>query len=288
MITMPDLETALRDLLYELREAKLGLIMGGGYGIYLKVSHVIQSDAQTLLKEWPEPRSTNDLDFFLRPELLIDSDKLIPLRQALDYLGYRVVKGAENYQFAMSGPKSRTGSIKIDLLTGPQKVFSGTNVTTDSRRAKPYSSVGLHAHPVDEAISLEMNPIPIKITNQTSTGKTWHAEIQIPHPFTFAMMKLYAFRDQFKNADNDFGRHHALDIYTILATTTEQEWEQAVAMSNQLQSLSEFEEARNIVAKNFSTSDSMGIIRLKESPYFQPEIQIDDFILALRELFFIT
>jgi len=47
------------------------------------------------------------------------------------------------------------GGIKIDILTGPQSRFHGTRVKADTRRARPKPSVGIHAHPVDEALTLE-------------------------------------------------------------------------------------------------------------------------------------
>jgi hypothetical protein len=40
-------------------------------------------------------------------------------------------------------------------------------------------------------------------------------------------MKLFAFRDRLSDEDKEFGRYHALDLYTIIATTTEKEWELA-------------------------------------------------------------
>ena len=119
MITIIDLQTALVDLLEKIRESEIKLIIGGGFGIYLKTNHVRRLDMRTLLDQWPEPRSTNDLDLFLRPELLIESSKLIPLVSALAALDYRVVPGAENYQFVKPGPGGTdAGSVKIDILTG--------------------------------------------------------------------------------------------------------------------------------------------------------------------------
>jgi len=76
MITIPDLQTALLDLLREVKGTDVKLIIGGGFGIYLKTVHVRRLGVRTLLKEWPEPRSTNDLDLFLRPELLIEPAQL--------------------------------------------------------------------------------------------------------------------------------------------------------------------------------------------------------------------
>lgn len=47
MIRIIDLQTALLDLLYELRDTGEKLIVGGGYGIYLKMDH--------LSVPWPAP-----------------------------------------------------------------------------------------------------------------------------------------------------------------------------------------------------------------------------------------
>ena len=91
MITMPVLRTSLLDLLHEIEGTDIKLIVGGGFGIYLKIDHLQQQVLRTLLQKWPEPRSTNDIDLFLRPELLIDSAKLKPLAKAIDRLGYQVV-----------------------------------------------------------------------------------------------------------------------------------------------------------------------------------------------------
>ena len=85
---------ALLDLLQKVRDSEIRLIIGGGFGIYLKTNHVKRLDMRTLLDQWPEPRSTNDLDLFLRPELLIESSRLKPLVSAITDLGYQVVPGA--------------------------------------------------------------------------------------------------------------------------------------------------------------------------------------------------
>lgn len=286
MIGIPDLRVALLDLLYATRDADLKLILGGGYGLYLRQEHVRASGVRTLLAEWPEARSTNDLDLFLRPELLIDSRKVKPLAEALKNLGYKVVEGAEKYQFVIAGPSGgRAGSLRVDLLTGPQSCFHGTGVHADERRVRPKPSVGLHAHPVDEALTLEEGLMPVTIDGKTSHGDLHHAEIYLPHAFTFAMMKLFAFRDRFSDQDKDFGTYHALDIYTIFATTSEPEWEMALKWSEQRRSDAMVIEAAEIVHRYFTSQTSAGMLRLQESPYARPELQLDDFVSALHELF---
>jgi hypothetical protein len=286
MITIPDLQTTLLDLLHEAQGTDVKLIIGGGYGIYLKTDHVRQMGVRTLFQEWPEPRSTNDLDLFLRPELLIEPAKLRPLAEAITRLGYKVVTGAEKYQFVKRGPGgAEAGSIKIDILTGPQSCFEGTLVRADARRARPNPSVGIHAHPVDEALTLEDGLLPISIDGKLGTGEPWHAEVFLPQPYTFLMMKLFAFRDRLDDTDKEFGRYHALDIYTILASTTEEDWGYALQLRDKHGGHPYVMEAGHLVSEHFSTLDRPGMIRLRESPYYRPELQLGEFMSALKELF---
>ncbi len=286
MITIPDLQTALLDLLNELQGTDIKLIIGGGFGIYLKTEHVRQLGARTLFREWPEPRSTNDLDLFLRPELLIHSAKLKPLAGAIDRLGYQVVAGAEKYQFVKPGQAGTVaGSVRIDLLTGPQSRFLDTRVKTDNRRARPNPSVGIHAHPVNEAPTLEEGLLSKTLEGKLSSGGHWQSEIFLPHPYTFLMMKLFAFKDRLNDVDKEFGRYHALDLYTILATTMEMEWTHALEFRDQRGNESYVMEAGHLVSEYFSALDRLGMIRLRESQYYRPELQIDEFMSALQELF---
>jgi len=286
MIAIPDLETSLLDILEEIVGTDIKLIVGGGYGIYLKTGYVRKLNRRTLLQEWPEARSTNDIDLYLRPELLIDSRKLKPLSEALYRLGYQVVPGSEKYQFVKPGPQGNmAGSIKIDLLTGPQVRFQGTTVRTDARRARLNPSVGMHAHPVDEAPTLEQGLLSVSLSRELSSGASRQFEVLLPHPYTFSMMKLFAFRDRLDDADKEFGRYHALDLYTISATTTEEEWRYALSLRDEHGNEPHVIEAGHIVSEHFCTSDSMGMIRLRESAYYRPDFQLEDFMSALQELF---
>ncbi len=286
MITIPDLQTSLLDLLFEIEGADITLIIGGGFGIYLKIDYVQRLGLRTLFQEWPEPRSTNDLDLFLRPELLINSAKLRPMGEAISKLGYQVVPGAEKYQFIKPGPRGTVaGGVKIDILTGPRDWFQGTKVKADARRARPKPSVGIHAHPVDEAPTLGEGLLPLTVEGKLDSGEPWQAEVFILHPYTFSMMKLFAFRDRLDDANKEFGRYHALDLYTILSTTTEEEWTFALNLRDQHGSQPYVLEAGRLVSEYFSALDRLGMVRLRESTYYRPELQLDDFMSALQELF---
>jgi hypothetical protein len=286
MLKLTHLQTALLDLLHGIQDTDIKFIIGGGFGIYLKTEFVRQRALRTLFREWPTVRSTNDLDLFLRPELLIDSIKLKPLSAAIIRLGYRVIPGAEKYQFIKPGPGGMdAGSIKIDILTGPQIRFKGTRVKVDARRARPTPSVGIHAHPVNEASTLEIGLLPETVVGNLSSGEAWQGEVLLPHPFTFSMMKLFAFKDRLNDSNKEFGRYHALDIYTILATTTEAEWGQALELRDQHWNEPPVMEAGDLVAEYFSTRECFGMIRLRESRYYRPELQLGDFMSVLQELF---
>lgn len=285
MINAGDLKSALIELLFAIRETSVRLIVGGGFGLWLKVELVQSSKAVTLLKEWPEARSTQDIDLFIRPELLINPEQLKPMALALNNLGYQVVRGAEKYQFEKClEPGNAARSIKLDLLTGPAECFQGTFVKTDQRRARPNPSVGIHAHPVAEALTLEEGLLPVTLKDR-GAGEPWAGVVLLPTPFTYLMMKLFAFRDRFPDQNKAFGQYHALDLYTILATCLEEEWDLACALRDRYRNNPRVREAGCIVKDYFVSKDSPGSLRLRESPYYRKELQLDDFLSALRQLF---
>ena len=288
MNQLQTLSDALCDLLKQIEGTDIRLIIGGGFGIYLKAEHIRKLDAQTLIDPqfWPEARSTNDLDLFLRPELLVDSARLKALAQAISDLDYKPVPGAEKYQFIKpAGGGREAATLKIDILTGPRAAFSKSNVRVDDRRVRPRPSVGLHAHPVDEAPTLERNLLPVTVSGTLSSGEPWTGEVFLPHPFTFAMMKLFAFRDRLKDRDQEKAQYHALDVYSIVATTTEEEWKQALMLRDEFQQHPFVIEAAHIAHEYFARPEQMGLIRLQESRYYRDDFNLRDFSSVLLELF---
>ncbi len=99
------------------------------------------------------------------------------------------------------------------------------------------------------------------------------------------MMKLFAFRDRVGDKDKEFGRYHALDIYAVLATTSEPEWNRAMVRREALGDEPTIVEAARIVDRYFSSLTTEGMLRMQESPYCRPELQLEEFCAALQELF---
>lgn len=285
MNSLTVLETTLLDLLYELGEEQPPFILAGGYGVYRLLIRARQRGERTLLSAWPEERSTNDLDLFLRPEVLLSPLHVDRFAHALDTLGFTPVKGSEYYQFSRRAPGAAAGVVKIDLLTGPRAWFAGTHVHTDSRRARPRPSSQLHAHPVEEALTLVERVEMDNIEGTLSTGANWHAVINLPQMYTFLLMKIFAFADRHQDAAVDYGRHHVLDMYAIMAATSESQWRSALELKTAYSTHPTVLAASAHVGKLFPTSDSIGMLRLRESPYYRDGMDVDEFLSILHELF---
>ena len=98
-------------------------------------------------------------------------------------------------------------------------------------------------------------------------------------------MKLFAFRDRIADESKEFSRYHALDLYNIIATTTEDEWNAFPEFRRRFGDNNQVKEAGIIVKQNFSALNQLGIIRIRESRYYRPELQIGDFISIIKETF---
>jgi len=279
------LRTALLELHHELGEHDIKLMLGGGYGLFLKQIHLMETSEKTLFGRnlWPAPRSTSDLDIFLKAEVVADITRMELLRDALKQLGFTPVDSAQFYQF-VKDPES-VDPVKIDLLVGPLGAYSPQIKTDGQRRARPRSkSVQLHAHPVPEAISIENEAVAIRTEGVLSTGKKYAAEIYIPQGFSYILMKLNAFRDQRHNAEKDEARHHALDLYRILAMMTRSEYERARRLSGEHSQDEKVVEAREIATEYFSTPEALGSLRLQEHPLFRREMNVQQFLSELAAI----
>ena len=277
---------SLLDLHFELDRRGIPVVLGGGFGLYLKRRHLVTTGARTLFDRLPQPRATNDLDLFLRAEVLADPARAAAVADAIRCLGYEAILGAELYQWKR---KQRVGEIprevKLDLLVGPVGALRA-KLQGDRRRLRPRGrSVGNHAHPTEEAIGLEDDPLAISVEGKRSDGAPHRATVFIPQTFPFLMMKLHAFDDRKDDAAKEQGRHHALDVFTIVGTMTEEEYEGALRTGRSLYGEGHVARSRHIVRESFSTATAPGIIRLREHPLFQPDFALGEFIVVLGEIF---
>ena len=284
MDILDGLKTSLLDLHRKLRGRGIRLILGGGYGLFLKQRHLRAQNVRTRLSMdmWPEARSTSDLDVFLRAEVVTDSKLMGVVRKALDDLDYRVVEEAKFYQFIKELP--RKGHVKLDLLVGPLGTHEG-QARRDKRRVHPIPSVDLHAHPVDEALCVEEACMEIAVDGHLSTGEDYQGCVFVPQGFSYLLMKLFAFRDRKDDDDKDMGRHHSLDILRIVAMMTQEECQTTLTKCREYSSHNSLKEARRIVREHFADEESIGVLRMREHPLFRREIDLEAFLEDLHSFF---
>jgi hypothetical protein len=82
MDPLDPLTTALLDLQHELGDQE-PLTVGGGFGLFLKRRHLEARGARLLFDELPEPRATNDLDLFIRAEVLASYARTHRIKEAI-------------------------------------------------------------------------------------------------------------------------------------------------------------------------------------------------------------
>src|SRR5581483_8447906 len=169
---MDPLLTCLLDLLYELRDQGVPLTVGGGFGLFLKRRHLTEQRTRTLFTELPEPRATNDIDVFLRAELLTDHARTAALVEVIGRLGYVPVEEAKYFQWKRPVDVGGvTQEVKLDALVGPLGE-SRSKLQVNPPRVRPKGkSVGFHAHQTDEALFLEEAPIAIELRGTRTTGE---------------------------------------------------------------------------------------------------------------------
>lgn len=80
------------DLLRVLDSSGIPLMIGGGFGLYLKRLHLERTGERTLFSILPAIRLTNDIDLFLRAEVLSDLARTREVADAIRRLGYTPVE----------------------------------------------------------------------------------------------------------------------------------------------------------------------------------------------------
>jgi hypothetical protein len=161
----------------------------------------------------------------------------------------------------------------------------------DNRRwrakSKGQPSVHLHARKTLEAIGVEEEPLFIPIEGRRSTGEQYQARVCIPQAFPYALMKLFAFHDQKDNPDprKDRGRHHALDLYAIIAMMTEPEYDFAKRAREKYADNVKVREAAEIIRLDFAGLESIGVLRMREHILYNPAMDLDTFLSMLQEIF---
>jgi hypothetical protein len=282
---MDQLTASLLDLLHELKGRNIPITVGGGFGLYLKRRHLIALGQRLLFDRLPEPRSTNDLDLFLRSEVLIDLERTREVAGAIRRLGYTAVEAAKFLQWERGVTVAGVAQVvKIDILVGPLGE-ARKKLYVNMPRVRPRGSIEFHAHAVEEAIRIEDGPVAVTVAGRRSTGEFHTGTVHVPQAFPYLMMKLHAFDDRKNRSQTDKERHHALDLYTIVGMMTEEEYERAKELGAAHAGDEHVQRARTIVRNHFASRTGVGVLRLREHTLFREDFRLDDFMSVLGEVF---
>lgn len=260
-MSMDVLVTALLDLAAELPELPQPILIGGGFGLYLKQRYLEERQGlDTLIsgEHWAPARATKDIDVFLPTEIIISADHMRSIRTALDRLGY--VPEVEYFQFVKETPQ---GIVKIDLLTCDVPEEQSSKVKINPPRVRPVEKVRLHAYLTKEALALGLASFELTLSGQVSAGEAATLTVHVPNPFTYLLMKLHAFRDRLHDARKDMAAHHAVDIYRIVSMLTREEFELVRSLSASYSDAEPVVEAASIVRSHFAASHAVGVLRLR-------------------------
>lgn len=241
------------------------LLLGGGLGLYLKQEHLRATGARTLLPldRLPPARTTQDVDLFLRAEVIASKDEVSRYRAALDRLGFVVVPGSEWLKFKRSVDGIE---VLLDVMVGPLGEHANGVRLKDSR-ARPKGlggKSGLHAFATEEALGIESGPMRIPLRGLGSDGTDASCEVLVPRAFPYALMKLGALRDRINDENKDEGRHHAMDLYRIVGLLTEEEAEVSARLAREYADHAEVIEANRTIDTLLAPAEGLGRLRLLE------------------------
>ncbi len=231
------------------------LIVGGGYGLLLRTEHILRTRPVTRAREIPIARSTEDLDLFLSVEIITSLKKMETIRDTLENIGF--IPEAEYFQFKIQAePERPERVVKVDLLAAlPETEDQLRMVRIKRPRIRPKDAKKIHAFLTDEAVTLDEELFPINISRDGSP-----LFVYLPHPFTYLVLKLFALRDRID--DDTRAPYHAYDVYRIIAMMTEEDWNQAVNLSEKYENEPKIREAGEIVKSLFANDESRGVTRI--------------------------
>ena len=273
----------------DLRGVSPGLLLTGGYGLFLKQRWlqskvrflatekgeflVTETDARLIagegiktlvgISDWLDhaPRVTKDMDFIAELNLIASRVNQHKLQEVLEKHSFKVVEGNARWQFKKQLDDHRR--VVLDFLS-PSPIEPRSDLRVVAPRVKPKPSlknVGIHGRKTVEAEGCSIHPFSF-IFN--------HVEITIPNPVTLTIMKLAAMRDQWQisqkpeettsqrgKADDD-ARKHAIDVCRVLAMMTREENDLANDVLNAIRAMPAFPDAVQIFKEFFEKDEGWG------------------------------
>lgn len=254
-------------------ERNIPILIGGGLGLFIRDTYLASQRPPNYPRRI-DPRTTDDIDCFLAPDVIVSVERMNSLRDVLSILGYK--PHVEYLQFKKQIDSFR--EVKIDLLAGLPDDQS--TLTGNAPRVRPRGVQNIHAFRTPEAASIAFEPRAIAVEGQS---------VRIPASINYLILKLHAFRDRKDTPKANYGRHHALDLFRIITSMDPIDWNTAETFIIEHANDEHVRSARNIRTEFFNTSASLGTLRLRENISFKSDAKVfedylESFTHDFREL----
>jgi hypothetical protein len=277
----------LLDFLFELEKNGLStpLTIAGGFGLFLKRQYLIERK-ERMLFDGIRSRSTEDIDVFVPIGVLCDKQQTQSIVNTL-HLGYEVIDAGKFFQWKKPIELgTQIGYVIIDFLVGNVESHRELLHIKDFRARNPHVE-GFHAHITLEAVLVDEKALDIPLKGKRSSGDEYETTVRIPHPFTYLIMKLFAFRDRQNDPNRQLGSHHAFDIFSIIGSLTERELKEVVEFGKDYANEPIVQEAKQIVQNCFTGTSPTGMVAIKSHSLFQNfgSEHYGEFIKILSEIF---
>lgn len=262
MTPMDPLGDTLCALAEKLQPAGIELIIGGGYGLVLRAG-LLAADARTGRYGFPiTARATSDIDCFLSTHIIIDGAKTQRIAIALEELGFTARESYFIFERTVD-IRGRRETLQVDLLASDvSPEYDDLVYRKGDRRIRPKTYGNLHARLTPAAATVEHG---CTRTDISPDGRG--VFVVVPHPVSFIVMKLFAFRDRFESMNPDMqgdAPYHAFDVFVVLASVDAAEWDQGRAILNAPGVNTIITEARGIIQQYFKDVYAIGVVRLVE------------------------
>jgi hypothetical protein len=272
----------------DLRKIAPGLLLAGGYGLFLKQQWLVSQlsflgtgtggaivtqrgekfvvdGVRTLvaIHRWKDqtPRVTKDFDFIASLGLIASKEEQQRLSEALEKHGFDVVPANARWQFEKKVSAGR--SVVLDFHAPSPEEERG-DLRVQARRVKPQPSLGqrgIHGRENAEAASSELHPFSF-----THAG----VEILLPNPVTLTLMKLVAMRDrrlasldasrsaEKRQEEERQARKHAEDVCRVAAMMTREESESTDVILDAVRRKPVFAAAMTTFSEFFKSDEEWG------------------------------
>lgn len=219
------LRSHLLDLLSQLAPRGIQPILAGGFGLYLKREQRVKevlAGVPTIIELIPESRATQDIDLFLRMEVLLSPSDEQSVVEVLQGLQYTAVTNYFQFAKPVSGFGLR-GDVKVDILVRAPREMERIVLRENPPRLGSRSPTPLHGRLVPEAFAVEESPQELQVEGQTTEGHEVTCSVHLPHPFSWLIMKIIAAIDPVDRGEKGKARH-SFDTYALVAMMTEPEF----------------------------------------------------------------